>query len=124
MIKYIEAKSNLNDCGPAWIANVKESRSGSTIYFNQMALKKGHSASGNYFDSTYGNEYWISGIKKRGSNRHWAGTGIINVEKDAVIELKTLLQVSELDLQIYQVCENFPEPDIQKLHNMENLPLR
>ncbi len=65
MIKYIELKSDLNDCGPAWIANVKESLSGSTTYFNQMALKKGHGVSGNYFDFETGNEYWVSNIKNK-----------------------------------------------------------
>ncbi len=120
MIKYIELKSDFGDSGPAWIATIKESRSGSTIYFNQMSLKKGHGVSGNYFDFSNGNEYWISGIKQKGSNRHWAGSGKISVEKRAVEELLALQKVNVLNLQEYIVCENFPEPDIQELHRIEN----
>ena len=123
MIKYIELKSNSNDCGPAWVANVKESRSGSTIYFNDMSLKKRHGISGNYVDFATGDEYWLSGIKKRGANRHWAGSGKILVEKNEVQELLALLQISELDNQVFEVCENFPEPNIQELHAVENARL-
>ena len=37
-IRYIELKAGYNDNGPAWIGNVKESKSGKTIYFNDHAL--------------------------------------------------------------------------------------
>ena len=123
MIKYIELKAKSGDCGPAWVANVKESRSGSTIYFNDMSLKKGHGVSGNYFDIATRDEYWVSGIKKRGTNRHWAGSGKISVEKNAVQELLLLLQVSELDNRVYEVCESFPVLNIQELHEVENARL-
>ena len=35
-IKYIELKTGYNDDGPAWIGNVKESKSGKTVYFNDI----------------------------------------------------------------------------------------
>ena len=42
-IKYIELKTGYADNGPAWIGNVKESKTGKTIYFNNqpelMAIK-------------------------------------------------------------------------------------
>jgi hypothetical protein len=77
MLRYIELKSGYGDSGPAWIAKVKLSRSKTTVYFNGCALKKakGGGISGNYFDLESGEEFWISGIKKNGEDRHWAGPG-------------------------------------------------
>ena len=49
-----------------------------------MSLKKRHGVTGNYFDLATGDEYWVSGIKKQGTNRHWAGSGKIAVEKNVV----------------------------------------
>ncbi len=75
MLKYIEQKTGYADNGPAWIARVTLSKSGQTIYFNGKALKRKRSGggSGNYFEIGTGEEYWVSGVKKRGVNRHWAG---------------------------------------------------
>ena len=39
-IRYIELKTGYSDNGPAWIGNVKESKSGRTIYFNDHAFQK------------------------------------------------------------------------------------
>jgi len=52
MLKYIERKTDLGDNGPAWIAWVKVSKSGRTIYFNGKALKRiaGGGVAGNHFD--------------------------------------------------------------------------
>jgi hypothetical protein len=123
MIKYIELKSGFNDDGPAWVANVEESRSGATIYFNGKALKKGHGVSGNYFDSATSEEYWVSNIKKRGSNRHWAGTGKINIEEGAVKEFKELFHITKLDSKLYEVIPNLKKTNIQEFHENENMPL-
>ena len=38
-LKYIELKSGYADDGPAWIGNVKESKSGETIYFNSGSAR-------------------------------------------------------------------------------------
>ena len=51
VLKFIELKSGYNDNGPAWIARVKLSKSGRTIYFDGRALKQGgRGAPGNFFD--------------------------------------------------------------------------
>jgi hypothetical protein len=54
-------------------AQVTASRSGRTIYFNGRALKaiRGADIAGNYIDLRRGMNTGLSGIKKRGSNRHW-----------------------------------------------------
>jgi len=76
MIRYIELKTGYNDNGPAWIGRVQVSRSGQTVYFNGRAFKRrGGGASGNHFDVETGDNYWISGVKKDGRDRHWAGSG-------------------------------------------------
>ena len=49
-IRYIELKTGYNDNGPAWIGNVKESKSGKTIYFNDHAFQKYHGVYSNYID--------------------------------------------------------------------------
>lgn len=95
---YIERKTrdgvSLGHRGPAVIGEVTFSKTGKTIYYKDMAFKRlsGTGIYGNYFLSTIdenkpydesdywdedGNyigtdsdEFWISGIKQRGSNRY------------------------------------------------------
>jgi hypothetical protein len=79
---YIERKTrdgvSLNDRGPAVIGTVTFSKTGRTIYYKDLVLKRPASnmASciyGNYYDENTGDEFWVSGVKKRGSNRYpWA----------------------------------------------------
>lgn len=79
-IRYIELKTGYNDNGPAWIGNVKESKSGKTIYFNDHAFQKYHGVFSNYIDIETGDEYWISRVKKNGEDRYWAGSGKITIK--------------------------------------------
>jgi hypothetical protein len=78
---YIEQKTGgrgtLNDRGQAVIGEVTFSRTGTTIYFQGIAFRRIPKGGicGNYRRVDTGDEYWISGVKKRGSNRHWAGGG-------------------------------------------------
>ena len=74
---YIEHKTDQNDCGIAWIGKVEFSKSGQTVYFNNKALKKLKTGgvSGNHYDLETGEEYWISGVRRNGQDRHWAGEG-------------------------------------------------
>ena len=80
MLKYIELKSGFADNGPAWIGRVRTSKTGATVYFNGRALKKGNVGSGNFFDLVTGEAFWVSGVKRNGDDRHWAGSGKIAVE--------------------------------------------
>lgn len=122
MIKYIELKSGYSDNGPAWVGRVNTSKSGSTIYFNCLALKKikGGGISGNYLDLNTGNEYWVSGIKKIDSNRHWAGSGNIAIEKNAVEEYLAVTEQNELDCKLYTLCSNFPNTTGAQFEHIEN----
>jgi hypothetical protein len=125
MLKYIELKSGFNDNGPAWIARVKISKSGRTIYFNGMALKRavGGMISGNYYNMDSGDEYWITGVKKRGTNRHWAGSGRIIVEAASVQELLTELNVCSLDPKQFVVSDAICPTDPLDFVDRHNIKL-
>ena len=115
-LKYIELKSGCGDCGPAWIARVATSKSGQTVYFNGKALKraKGGGISGNHFDIETGEEYWISGVKKRGSNRHWAGSGKVQVAANVVAAVLELWNEKELDQKCFVVTHTIQDTDPSK----------
>jgi len=36
-------------------------------------------------------EYWISGIKRRGSNTHWAESVMVKIDEDAKQEYQRLI---------------------------------
>jgi hypothetical protein len=38
---------------------------------------------GNHFDEDTGEEYWISGVKRRGSNTHFAESTPLEIDEDA-----------------------------------------
>lgn len=88
---------------------MKLSKSGRTVYFNGTALKRIERGgiSGNHFDLESGDEYWVSGVKRRGTNRHWAGSGVIMIEASAVREYLQLTGQPELDSSQFQVVSDF-----------------
>ncbi len=126
MLKYIEQKSGQSNRGPAWIARVTPSKTGRTLYFNGMALKRaiGGGISGNHFDSETGDEYWVSGVKKDGRDRHWAGSGIVWIEEGAVAEYLRVVGATELTPRQFQVIEDCPAPALEELAARENTKLR
>lgn len=96
-LTYVELKSGYNDNGPAWIGQGMYNRTGLTLYFNGRVFKKGPAGSeGNYFDLETGEHYWISGVKKKGGDRHWAGSGAIAIDEavvEAYLELRGLISL-------------------------------
>jgi hypothetical protein len=122
VLKYIEKCTGTSHNGPAWVAYVQTSKTGRTIYFNGRALQraaKGH-GQGNHFDVETGEAYWVSGVKTRGSNRHWAGSGHILVEESAVPELLALLGVQALDTSAFRITPDLPRTDPQKFNALSN----
>lgn len=124
MIKYLELKSGYDHNGPAWIAKVRPSKTGKTIYFNNKALKKlkRASARGNYYDLETGEYYWISGGKKNGEDRHWAGAGVIFVEQGVVATYLEEVDFSQLLPSVHQVIPDLPLPSIERFKLLENEP--
>lgn len=119
---YVELKTGYQDNGPAWIGKAKFSASGRTVYFNGRALKRsgGQGNQGNHYDLETGQEYWISGVKKDGSDRHWAGSGTIKTEASAVGEYLALVGRPQLDTSRFEVCSDFIETGIERFHEVEN----
>jgi hypothetical protein len=122
VLRYIELKSGHGDSGPAWIASVIISRSHSTIYFNDRALKrlKGGGISGNYVDLESEEEFWVSGVKKNGEDRHWAGSGRVLVERAVVDEYLAVRGLDVLDSRQYEVTDAVKPSDVQRFRELEN----
>lgn len=104
---------------------VTPSKSGRTLYFNGRALKrmKGGGVAGNYIDVTTGEEFWISNVKKSGEDRHWAGSGKILIQENAVDEYLSIIRAAKLDPSKYVMFEPSPT-DIAKLQETENRKLK
>lgn len=119
-IKYIELKTGYADNGPAWIGNVKESKTGKTIYFNNHAFKKCQGIQGNYYDIETGEEYWISGVKRDGQDRHWAGNGKVIIDRKCIDEYLSIVDLPSLPLHdfiIEDIEDSFPVDRINRLLN-------
>jgi hypothetical protein len=87
-IMYVECKASGNHRGRARICRVRLSKTGRTLYLGGLVLRsqKGQGIMGNYRDVNTGFEYWVSGPKKNGKDRHWAGGGEIRIDADVVDE--------------------------------------
>ena len=117
---YIELKSGCSDDGPAWIGNVSFSKTGQTIYFNESAYKKKQGINSNYREILTGDEYWISGVKKDGSDRHWAGGGKIFLDKDIVDEYLNFIGLSSLPKNKFELILINKEPIKELVTEIEN----
>ena len=63
---------------------------GSNIYYRGRTLQRPGGISGNHVDAETGEEYWISGVKHNGEDRHWAGSGPVVVDPDAADEYERI----------------------------------
>ena len=119
-LMYIELKMGYSDDDPAWIGYVKTSKSKKTIYFNNHAFQKYNGNYSNYVDIENGDEYWISGVKKCGTNRHWAGSGTIQMDRRAVADYLALTGQAQLPgntFTLVDIADNFPVQRVQALLN-------
>lgn len=123
-LKYIELKSGYSDNGPAWIGMVEFSKSGRTVYFNGKALKSSavQGIAGNYYDLENSDEYWISGVKKNGADRHWAGGGKVMIDRNVVDHYLSQVDFNELTKNRFELVDILPT-DKQKFSKLENEPL-
>jgi hypothetical protein len=90
-IMYVELKSGFGDSGPAWISRVRLTKSGCGVYFRDKLLLRGNGIRGNFFDEETGEEYWVSGIKKNGQDRHWAGSGTVEIDDGIRVEYEAMI---------------------------------
>lgn len=123
MLMYIELKSGYSDDGPAWIGRVKYSKSRSAIYFNGKMFQRTRGFYYNYYDAETRENYWISGVKKNGQDRHWAGHGKIMIQKSAVQEYLEFRGLHSLDPNRYEITEipeSYPVERFTELANKRN----
>ena len=125
VLRYVELKTGFADNGPAWVARVTVSRSGRAVYFGRKLLKRARRGgiTGNYFDAETGDEYWVSGVKKDGHDRHWAGSGTVAIEAGAVGEYLELVGRPTLDKARFKVVPDLQAPDFEGAHSRQNAPL-
>ena len=119
-LMYIELKSGYSDDGPAWIGYVKTSKTRKTVYSHASPVRNAIGGGSNYIDIETGDGYWITGLKKDESNRHWAGHGKITIDRRAVEEYLALIGEKELPLSLCEVADmedKFPVERANKLLN-------
>lgn len=114
---YIELKSGYSDDGPAWIGKVDFSKSGRTAYFNGQAFK--HAGKGHYGDFETGDNYWISGVKKNGEDRHRFGKGKIQIDKSVIDDYLNLVDLNELPKSKFEIVD-IVKTDKSKFEMLEN----
>jgi hypothetical protein len=117
---YVEKSNGSNHDGDAWIGKCSYSKTGLSIYFDGKAFKKSRNFSSNYYDLDSGEEYWISGIKKDGSNRHKFGKGLINIDKSVIDEYLTIIGESNLSKTKFNVVELINIPNKELATEIEN----
>jgi len=91
-LMYVENKDGEIDGADGRIGWVSFSKSGQTVYYRGRELQraKGGGIRGNFIDVATGEEYWVSGVKKRGSNAHWAEPVSVKIDADALDEYHAL----------------------------------
>jgi len=92
-VMYVENKDGDIDGFSARIGWVEFSKSGRSVYYRGRTLKRagGQGIRGNYYDEETREEYWISGVKKRGTNTHWAESVEVFIDEDAKEEYQRII---------------------------------
>lgn len=80
-IMYIENKSDLAG-GSARIGLVKFSKTRKTVHYKDKSFQRISGGKSNHIDVETGEEYWISGPKKDGSDRLYGERVLIFVDED------------------------------------------
>ena len=80
---YVENKDGDIDGADGRIGWVSFSKTGQTVYYRGRELLKAGGVRGNFLDLATREEYWVSGVKKRGSNAHWAESISVVIDSDA-----------------------------------------
>ena len=119
---YVELKTGCGDRGPAYIGFGEYSKSRKTVYFNDQAFQscKGRGIGANFYDLESEDEYWISGVKNKGGDRHSAGGGIISVDQDALQDFLALRDLEELDSKHYKLFTSNHGDIKERIQMLEN----
>ena len=89
---YVENKDGDIDGAAARIGWVEFSKTGKTVYYRgrELASIGGRGIRGNFLDVETRDEFWVSGVKKKGLNTHWAESVSVEVDSDALEEYRAL----------------------------------
>jgi hypothetical protein len=117
---YVELKTGFSNNGPAWIGNGFYNRTRKTVYFNGHVFCRSQGISGNHIDLETGEEYWISGVKKKGTDRHWAGSGTIKIDENVVDDYLKLRGLTSLTKGKYEIAVLDNEPAKETSRELEN----
>lgn len=119
---YVELKSGFNDDGPAWIGKAYYSKTGRSVYFNGLLLKQNRigSTGGNRYEINSGDIYWVSGIKKNEQDRHWAGSGKIQIDADVIPEYLKLINRTSLPKNKFEIVKLDNNPLKEAINEIEN----
>ena len=120
-ILYVELKEDHS--GPAWIGYAHFSKSGQAVYFNGKVFRKGQGINSNHFDIENGDEYWISGVKKNGEDRHWSGKGKIFIDKSVVNDYLKIIGNTILPKNKFVLVDLKNTPNKELSRKIENRKL-
>ena len=122
---YVELKTGFSDDGPAWIGKASFSKTGKSVYFNGLLLKQNHrgSTGGNRYEINSGDIYWVSGIKKNEQDRHWAGSGKIQIDAGVIPEYLNLVNRQALPKNKFEIVELNNDPPKEAINELENQKL-
>jgi hypothetical protein len=89
-----------------------------------MALKKLKNPGivSNHFDIETGDEYWVSGVKRNGQDRHWAGGGKIMLDEEIVDRYLELVDFTLIDDKHFQLIQLEKDFDKARFNDLENTP--
>jgi hypothetical protein len=89
---YIESKAD-GLTGPARIGRVSFSKTARTLYYRGESFRslKGAGFKANYYKVGTGEDYWISGPKKDGSDRLYGEAVPVEIDEDAREEYWTAI---------------------------------
>lgn len=92
-IMYIERKAGALT-GPARIGRVTFNRTGKTIYYREQVFHRivGGGFKSNYFEEATGEDYWISGCKRRGGDSLYISATPIEIDEDIREEYWTTIR--------------------------------
>ncbi len=120
---YLEMIQDHTHTGPAWIGYGLFNKTGKTVYFNGKVFRRGNISIGNHFDIELGAEYWISGVKKNTEDRHWAGSGKIQIDKAVVSDYLAFIGETTLPKNKFILVELINEPNKDLARKIENTKL-
>src|SRR5262247_1913956 len=63
------------------------------------------------YDVEIAESYWVSAVKKKGGDRHWAGRGKITIDAGAIEEYLQITGAPELDPPRFVVSTAIEPPD-------------